>query len=71
MKSVEYLNIAERKMSGGKKISQVMRMIGVQRPECAWHTRRSYTSLVKKVEVFCGDAVEIWEDKVSVLSLTG
>lgn len=38
MKRVEYLQLAERKMSSGKKISQVMRMIGGQRPECAWHT---------------------------------
>lgn len=59
MKSVEYLKIAKRKMSGGKKISQVMRMIGAQRPECAWHKRRSYTRPVKWVEMFCGDAVEI------------
>lgn len=34
-------------MSGGMKVSQVMGMTGVQMPECAWHNRRIYTSLVK------------------------
>lgn len=59
MKSVEYLDIGKRKMSGGKTASQAMGIIGAQRPECVWHKRRPCTSLVEWTGMLCGDAVDV------------